>query len=224
MLDLLRVIYALIGVVFSLFWGFVFICVAGIGLWDFGVYCMENKSIFIFFGLCAFMIFLTIYLSQLENRAKNKNKSAMKVIAEDIINLLKRFFCIGVGLLGSTAVGIILMYAGVGLLSVPIWATILLVLFLGKFLSGVIDVIGGVTATGMIYLSGHKIFWGCLSSLAVFMPLLWIGARFWAFDVPYDWIAWLVWLGMSALYFERSFRTIIGAMRFIIKMNKIDRS
>lgn len=126
-----------------------------------------------------------------------------------ILKIFKGLLSIIVAFLGTILIGFVMLFIGVGLLSVPTWATFVILFFGGRYAYALVDLIGGLKCFSILYLinNNYKVC-AWLSAIVILLVAINICFKFWAFDAPYGWMEYLIMGILMVVFILRSIKSI----------------
>lgn len=107
-------------------------------------------------------------------------------------------------------IGFLLRWGTIGLLSVPTWGTIVLLVVLGKYIYLAVDLLGALSCyTVLNWLADNSKVWVWLSAVGALIMMLNNCLLFWTVDAPYGVTQIIVSGIIMILYVARSVKTIV---------------
>lgn len=126
-----------------------------------------------------------------------------------VIKHLKGLSAVIVSGVGMLLLGWLMRWMTIGLLSVPLWATIVIVLVLGRYIYLIVDLAGGaITYLTTKLISNTNMLWIWCAILLTLAVTVNNCILFWTVDAPYSWREIIVSGIVMLLYIIRSIHSM----------------
>ena len=131
-----------------------------------------------------------------------------------IVNLSRGWFGVIIPSAGVLLLGWLMRWAVIGVLSVPTWASVIIVVLGCKLFYLLVDLFGGfVNSISMYFLSKNWKIWLLLSAIAMTIMIVNNCILFWQVDAPYGWWEIFVSGATMFLYIIRGGHCVITLFR-----------
>lgn len=123
-------------------------------------------------------------------------------------NAIKGILAVFIVIVSSMFLGWLMRYVVIGLLCVPMWATFIILILLGRLFYAIVDAIGALSnipAVKLCMFNSRLWLWLCVFGIAITSVVNCI--LFWCADIHYEMIEIVISFIIMMLYIARSIKT-----------------